>query len=335
MPYPLLKSGSDFYVAVNTSALPSNIRPQFSHPLADNQWPHIHTPGPAITAFPQLPFILTNPPFVSCRLLGSLSCTIVKRFGQDSYGIERTTCDQWKQLETDLVDLTIYLCNYAKTANNVIFPPTFDPTCAGHLPSALRYHERRTAKPHVAHVMKHTISAFELLIATVSFAIACSTRDDDDPGHPAWAIYLQDVIHISATTVDALKKSPVCHPTAPRAGAFIMRDTDRPWICHVPQMERFGCPLYILWNNVHWWIKCDYVELDKYRPEVDQYKPKKDVERFGSRGKFPRSARGQVSASRALFRVNNKTLSHDLEISSLTLMGSSSLITPCRRTRWT
>ena len=34
MPYPLLRSGSDSYVAVNTRTLPRYMRPKFSHPLA-------------------------------------------------------------------------------------------------------------------------------------------------------------------------------------------------------------------------------------------------------------------------------------------------------------
>jgi hypothetical protein len=183
MTYPLLQCGRDRYVAVNTNALPRYLRQKFSHPLDDDQWRHIHIPGPAITAFPQLPFVLINLPFASCRLLGPLSRGYVRRYKEDSFGMETKTCVQWKQLETDLVNIIKHLCHYAKTVNNVVFPPAFDPTCTSLLPSAFRYDERLARRYDIT---KRASLAFELLIATVSFAIGCATRENDDPGHPAW-----------------------------------------------------------------------------------------------------------------------------------------------------
>src|SRR5215471_1495049 len=266
MTYPLLRIGHDNYVAVNTNVVPRFLRSKFTHPFDEDQWPHLRVPGPAVTAFPQLPFVLPTPPFASCKLLGQLSRGFVKKYGDDAYGMDANTCLKWKQLEVTLVTIIQHLCHYARNFNNVEFPSTFDPTCATHLPSALHFDRRQKRRYDSEQVIKRTHFAFELLIATVSFAIACATREDDDPDHPAWAIYLQDDMSIAPTIVDDLKRSPLSKPSAPRTGAVITRETDVTWIRHVPLMERFGCQLYIQWNDVDWWNKDTFSVLDKYRP---------------------------------------------------------------------
>jgi hypothetical protein len=42
--------------------------------------------------------------------------------------------------------------------------------------------------------MKSVLSAFELLAAGISFTIANLTQTDENPSHPAWAVYLQDTV---------------------------------------------------------------------------------------------------------------------------------------------
>jgi len=105
MAYPLIQTNHNYYVVVNAHSLLDCMRQKISHPFHDDQWQHLRVPAQALTAFPQLPFVFTRPPLASCRLLGPLTSRYVKKYAQDSYGLEHKTSVHWTRLETTLVNI--------------------------------------------------------------------------------------------------------------------------------------------------------------------------------------------------------------------------------------
>jgi hypothetical protein len=262
MSYPRLQSGSDFYIAINAEKIPPV--PSLGSDFSPTNLMDLRSIRNAVDAFPQLPFVLCDPPFTS-QLLGILSNPHVRKKGDGHFQLDTKVAKRWAELEETLVKCGMHICDFVRS-HQVQFPNGFDIAKEAFLPRAFNYGGDFRNKDESRLAIKSSLYAFQLLAAGISFAIAHASQRNDNPRHPAWAVHLQDVTAFDPVFVDRLKSSPLCDRSARHVGAFIPRGTNSSWTRHILAMESFNCPIFIHWNDNGWWDISVYRELEKYRP---------------------------------------------------------------------
>jgi hypothetical protein len=232
----------------------------------------------AVQSLPHLPFVLADEIIPSCAPFKVLQTIVVKKrdrpsgpssSGQGRYGLSEGECNEWKALEEKLCNFAECLFYFARHRNGVQFVNSFKPFHKGYMPSAWKYDRLFDTEHEALEILHHALAGYQLLMALVSYGIALCRTMDDLPGHPRWAIYLQDERKLDPVLVDAIKSSPLNNFTRRRVGAYVFEgEIDASWASHITYMERARCPIYIKWHSETSWKYLERV-MAKYRPTVE------------------------------------------------------------------
>jgi len=224
----------------------------------------------SLQAFPHLPFVLADEIIPTCPPFEPLQVAVVPRSDQGRhhyYGLSKERCQAWKTLEEKLKIVTQGLFRFAHKNNLVNFVKSFNPSAEDYLPSAWGYDNVFPSQHDALQVLHHSLAGYQLLMAQISYGITLARKEDDIPGNPQWAIYLQDRCKLDGSFVDAIKASPMNNFTRPRVGAFVKEGSiDRSWAEHIKYMERARCPIYIHWHSETSWAGEFTQIMAKYKP---------------------------------------------------------------------
>jgi hypothetical protein len=186
---------------------------------------------------------------------------------QGCFGLSDDHRRAWKALEKHLGQFANNLFAFAKKHNGVKFVKAFTPFPPSCLPSAWKYDADYPTKHEAVQALHRSFTGFQWLMALVSYGIVLARREEDNLGHPGWAIFLQDECGVDAVFVDAIKASPLNSFTQRRVGAFVREDLiDPAWASHIRYMERGFCPIYIHWPQSTSWSGPFQDVMNKYRP---------------------------------------------------------------------
>jgi hypothetical protein len=231
----------------------------------------------SVQAFPHLPFILVDEVIPTCPPFEPLQIIVVNkngrpagRYGKGCYGLSAERCQGWKSLEEKLTKVAEGLLYFAKKFNNVQYVTSFKPLSSSHLPSAWKYDMDFPTEYEALAGLHHALAGYQMLMALVSYGIMLCRTDEDAPGHPRWAAFLQDRYKVEAVFVDAIKASPLNDFTCCRAGSFVTQDSvDHSWVSHIRYMEDALCPIYIHWPSDSSWGGAYAQVMAKYKPPVE------------------------------------------------------------------